>query len=190
MAECKAIISQIIEIYGRLIYTHKTYEKCYEICVKKASGLKLAQIILSGLTTFGVISTIVTNSTALGIISSIISAIDFIITVYLKENDLNDKATNYGIIANSLVSIKEKWISLLSDYVDLNLPLEKVSQRKEEIFKEQTEILSSPIKTTNKGYKKAKKAIQQNKECSFDDFNELKDLLPVHLRGLLDVSSN
>ena len=74
-------------------------------------------------------------------------------------------ATNYGIIANSLVSIKEKWISLLSDYVDLNLPLDKVSQRKEEIFKEQTEILSSPIKTTSKGYKiliQNIKALQKN----------------------------
>ena len=74
-------------------------------------------------------------------------------------------ATNYGIIANSLVSIKEKWISLLSDYVDLNLPLDKVSHRKEEIFKEQTEILSSPIKTTSKGYKiliQNIKALQKN----------------------------
>ena len=74
-------------------------------------------------------------------------------------------ATNYGIIANSLVYIKEKWISLLSDYVDLNLPLDKVSQRKEEIFKEQTEILSSPIKTTSKGYKiliQNIKALQKN----------------------------
>ena len=74
-------------------------------------------------------------------------------------------ATNYEIIANSLVSIKEKWISLLSDYVDLNLPLDKVSQRKEEIFKEQTEILSSPIKTTSKGYKiliQNIKALQKN----------------------------
>ena len=55
--------------------------------------------------------------------------------------------------------------------------LDKVSQRKEEKFKEQTEILSYPIKTTSKGYKKAKKAIQQDKECSFDDFNELSVIL-------------
>ena len=60
---------------------------------------------------------------------------------------------------------KFTWISLLSDYVDLNLPLDKVSQRKEEIFKEQTEILSSPIKTTSKGYKiliQNIKALQKN----------------------------
>jgi len=53
-SENELLEAQIRECYGRVVWTHKTQEKCADILAKKNSRIKLAQIVLSVLTTTGI----------------------------------------------------------------------------------------------------------------------------------------
>ena len=52
------IESQMRECYGRVVYSHKTHEKCVDILLKRLGRIKLSQIVLSSMTTAGFISMI------------------------------------------------------------------------------------------------------------------------------------
>jgi len=39
---------QLRECYGRVVYSHKTHEKCADILLERLSAIKLWQIILGG----------------------------------------------------------------------------------------------------------------------------------------------
>ena len=43
--------SQLRELYGRTVWTHKTQEKCADILRARNHNMKIFQIILSALTT-------------------------------------------------------------------------------------------------------------------------------------------
>ena len=53
-SQYQTLESQVREIYGRVIYTHKTQEKCADIALARLQTIKLTQIILSALTTTGI----------------------------------------------------------------------------------------------------------------------------------------
>ncbi|HBZ7626306.1 TPA: hypothetical protein MM125_003488, partial [Klebsiella pneumoniae] len=38
---------QIRECYGRVVYSHKTHEKCADILIRKHENIKLWQIVVS-----------------------------------------------------------------------------------------------------------------------------------------------
>ena len=48
---------QLRECYGRVVYSHKTHEKCADILLERQACIKLAQIIISAIVTGGIVST-------------------------------------------------------------------------------------------------------------------------------------
>ena len=50
--------SQIRECYGRVVWTHKTHEKCADIYAAKLKALKRTEIVLSALTTTSLLTSI------------------------------------------------------------------------------------------------------------------------------------
>ena len=54
--------AQIRECFGRVVWTHKTQEKCSDILNKRNNTIKMSQIILSALTTTGILITIFGNN--------------------------------------------------------------------------------------------------------------------------------
>ena len=53
------LAAQVRECYGRVVYSHKTHEKCSDLLLARLSNIKLLQIILSALTTGGFAATII-----------------------------------------------------------------------------------------------------------------------------------
>ena len=51
------IEGHVRECYGRVVYSHKTHEKCADILLSHLSKIKLWQIALSSITTAGFIAT-------------------------------------------------------------------------------------------------------------------------------------
>lgn len=54
--EEKILEGQLRECYGRVVYTHKTHEKCADILLEKNASIKRWQIILSAIIAGGVIT--------------------------------------------------------------------------------------------------------------------------------------
>ncbi|HFN4795688.1 TPA: hypothetical protein ACHF5Y_005766, partial [Pseudomonas aeruginosa] len=52
----KILEGQLRECYGRVVYSHKTHEKCADILFERHKQIKLCQIILSALVTGGLIA--------------------------------------------------------------------------------------------------------------------------------------
>ncbi|EKN7697690.1 hypothetical protein PYR42_004520, partial [Salmonella enterica subsp. enterica serovar Enteritidis] len=48
---------QLRECYGRVVYTHKTHEKCADILQKKLGCMKNLQLVLLAITTGSFITT-------------------------------------------------------------------------------------------------------------------------------------
>ena len=57
-----ALEDQIRECYGRVVYSHKTYEKMGERCNDRLTHIKLAQLIFSAVTTVGVVGLVFTKN--------------------------------------------------------------------------------------------------------------------------------
>ena len=48
--------SQLRECFGRVAYSHKTHEKCADIALRRLSLIKVFQIVLSAVTTGGLLA--------------------------------------------------------------------------------------------------------------------------------------
>ncbi|WP_140405065.1 SLATT domain-containing protein, partial [Klebsiella pneumoniae] len=83
---------QIRECYGRVVYSHKTHEKCADILIRKLENIKLWQIVVSALVTGGIVSTFFDKGNVSAIISVVLSTILLILNTYTKNYDLGELA--------------------------------------------------------------------------------------------------
>src|SRR5690606_24255273 len=88
--------AQLRELYGRTVWTHKTQEKCADILRTRNHNMKIFQIVLSALTTTGILITVFGDNRIIGIISAILSAILFTLNAYFQKYDLGEIAQKHS----------------------------------------------------------------------------------------------
>jgi len=86
--EYKILESQIREVYGRVVYTHKTHEKCADILKCRSDTLKIIEIVLSALTTTSILAILLGNGKTLEIVAVIFSTLLLFLTLYAKDYNL------------------------------------------------------------------------------------------------------
>lgn len=172
--------AQIRECYGRVIYTHKTQEKCSDILNKRNRILKVVQIIFSSLTACGVIAIIFGNSIGFDIATAIISFITLGINLYLKEFDLGAIAQKHADAAVEVWDIREKYLSLLTD-MNSGLSDDAVKVMRDVLQERLKNIYKGAPRTNCKAYQAARDGIINNEEMYFSN-EELNGLLPESLR--------
>lgn len=180
-SQINLIESQIRELYGRVLWTHKTQEKCADIVLKRHNRLKIIQIILSAATTTGILVAIFGENQAVGIISAIISALLFGLNTYSKDYDLGEIAQKHSIAAAELWNIRELYLSLLTDIKLGNLSLEQIQKKRDELQEDLYNIYSGAPRTISKAYKQATEGLKLNEEMTFSN-EEIDNLLPNELR--------
>lgn len=173
--------SQLRECYGRVVWTHKTHEKCADIILKWNNILKWSQIILSTLTTSGLIMTIFGNILWVKITSAIISAVLLLLNTYLKSTDLGAIVQKHKEIAADIWNIRESYLSLITDLKIENVSIENIQKLRDQLQKELALIYKKSPRTINKAYKEATKALKLNEEMTFTD-EEIDYLLPIEFR--------
>lgn len=173
--------SQIRECYGRVVWTHKTHEKCADILNTRQDRLKLLQILLSALTTSGIVVTVIGNSKTVGVISAIISISLTILNAYAKKYDLGGMAQKHADAAVSIWNIRENYLSLLTDISACNLSCDEVRQLRDKLQSDLHKIYKGSPRTINKAYQLASKALNETEELTFSD-EEIDKLLPKSLR--------
>lgn len=171
--------SQIQEQYGKLVYTYTCHLKDARLISKRLNTFKWAQIILSGLSTAGVVLIIFGKGFWGTLVSGIMSALLLIINTYLKGNDLGAIANSHLQSSNDLWLLREKYISLLTDFDTLS---DKEIENKRNILIDETaKIYSSQLQTSSKAYSQTQKALKSDEEQFFSQ-NELNKMLPDELR--------
>ena len=179
--EAKLLESQIREIYGRVVYTHKTHEKCADVLKTRNDRLKFAEISLSAATTTTVLAVLLGDGKVFQFIAALCSTISLGITLYSKDFNLLAIAEKHKQAALNILEIREKLLSLLVDIRIGNKTMEQLQQLRDELNEQLVNTYRGAPKTINKAYQIASKALQQNEEFTFADA-EIDKFLPENLR--------
>lgn len=176
----EAIYDQIREIHGKLVYSFTTHLKDSKIVSKRSNFLKLLNIILSAVSTGGIIAVLIDwNATLCGILTSILTTTILVISTYLKYANLDEVIISHRNTANNLWLIREKVVSLLTDFSFLTN--EEIRSKRDIYILEISRIYSSELNTSEKAYRMAQSALKNKEEQYFSD-RELDDILPKQLR--------
>lgn len=171
--------NQIRESYGKVVYTYTTHLKYMNILEERQKRVKMAQIIISALSSGGMISTIFYNHLLLKLISAFLSTLLLGINLYFKNFDLTDEIKEHSSASDKLWDIREDYISLLTDFEMLS---DKEITTKRDSLKNRTyDIYCNSPKTNSKSYEKARKSLKYDEEQFFSS-KEIDIMLPKHLR--------
>ncbi len=174
--------SQLRELYGRVVWTHKTQEKCADILWRRHSRLKIAQIALSALTTTGILVAVFGDCRVVGIISAILSALLFGINAYTKDYDLGAISQKHSAAASQIWNIRESYLSLLTDLRSGTASSKEITAQRDKLQEKLFNTYKGAPRTINAAYKEATKGLHLNEELTFSD-EEIDHLLPRELRS-------
>jgi hypothetical protein len=174
--------SQIRECYGRVAYSHKAHEKNADIYLIQLRCTKFFQIILSAITTGGIFGVLFSNgSEILAIITATTATIQFFLNTYIKEYSLSEAAERHSVTASKLWSVRESYLSLLTDIASREASIEQVTERRDHLQEDLALIYEKAPRTIPQAYKAAQKGLKLNEELTFSD-EEIDVFLPKPLR--------
>lgn len=184
MSEQKFLLeSQIREIYGRVVYTHKTHEKCADVLKNRNDCLKITEIILSVLTTTSILVVVFGDGKVFQFLAALFSTALLGLTLYSKDYNLLALAEKHKHAALDILEIREKFLSLLVDIRIGNIDIINLQEARDKLNEQLVNTYRGAPKTINKAYKIASKALQENEEFTFSD-EEIDKFLPANLRKL------
>lgn len=180
-SQVELLEAQIRECYGRVVWTHKTQEKCADILNARNNSLKFWQIVLSAATTTGVIVAVFGESKEVGILSALISLVLTILNTYVKKYDLGGMAQKHADAAISIWNLRESYLSLLTDIRSQSLSPESIRTTRDKLQSDLHKLYKGSPRTISKAYKEASKALKEMEEMSFTD-QEIDKFLPNVLK--------
>ena len=172
---------QVRACYGRVVYSHKTHEKCADILLERLGKIKLLQIVLSSITTAGFITVILGAGPVGAVIGVVVSTTLLVLNAYTKNYDLGALAQKHRQAAANLWLVREKYLALVTDLRVGKESLEKITNRRDALLEDLHGVYLGAPSTTYQAYKKAQEALQQYDEMTFSDA-EIDALLPSDLR--------
>jgi hypothetical protein len=173
--------AQARECYGRVVYSHKTHEKCADILLARLSSTKLWQIILSSITTAGFLAAIFGSGQVGAIVGVVVSTALLVLNAYTKNYDLGALAQKHRQAAADLWLIREKYLALITDLRIGKESIEKLSVRRDALLEDLHGAYSGAPSTTFAAYRKAQKALKEQEEMTFSD-EEIDAFLPKELK--------
>jgi hypothetical protein len=171
--------SQIRESYGRVTYTQTCHNKMIHSLKRKDNNVKIAQIVLSAITTGSFLVTIVSSEKFAGFLGAIISIILLILNTYVKDFNLLEMVHEHQKASDLLWKIREEYVSLLTDFEILDM--EAIMKRRDDLQDRTAEVYSNSPRTDAKSYAEAQKALKTEEEQTFAE-SEIDVMLPNSIR--------
>lgn len=171
--------SQIREAYGRVTYTETCHEKKIKRLLVINENIKIAQIVLSAMTTGSFVVTLISDEKISAIVGSSLSLILLILNAYVKNFNLTEMAQEHQKASDLLWKIREEYVSLLTDFEVLNM--DEIMEKRDELQNRTAEVYSNSPRTDSKSYKEAQKALKTEEEQTFSE-KEIDVMLPNSIR--------
>lgn len=178
---------QLRECYGRVVYSHKTHEKCADILLDRLRRIKLWQIILSAVTTGGFIAAAFGAGNIGALVGFFVSTTLLVLNAYTKNYDLGELVQKHKQAANNLWIIREKYLSLLVDLRMREKPIEALQAQRDELVEQLHKVYVGAPSTTGDAYRKAQEALQKLEDMTFSDA-EIDAFLPKEVKRLNNTS--
>ena len=174
-----ALYSMLEEAFGKVVYTYTTQVIHAGRLKKRNSVLKWLQIILSAISTGGFLAAVITNQTILTWIGGICSTVLLVLTAYFKDSDFSNTYARHHITSNSLWSVREEYLALLTDFASMST--EEIVKTRDDLRTKTAKIYKNAPLTDGRSYALAQKAIKKG-ESQFFSREELNQMLPEKLR--------
>jgi len=176
------LLDQVRECYGRVVWTHKTHEKCADLLDDKNNRIKFWQIVLSAITTTGIFAAVFGEIPVVGYASAFISLLLTIINAYVKKYDLGGLSEKHSDTASTLWNIRESYLSLITDMYSGIITDDEARKIRDSLQTSLHKLYKgSPRTNVGKAYERASKALKKNEELTFND-EEIDMFLPKSLR--------
>lgn len=183
----KILEGQLRECYGRVVYSHKTHEKCADLLLARHKYIKLAQIVLSAVVTGGLLTALfdfqyLAEYKQIGVfVTLIISTILLTLNSYTKDYDLGEIAQKHRHAGAELWIIRESYLSLLTDLHIQALPVEEILSKRDRLAEELHSVYTGAPSTNFKAYSMAQTALKELEDMTFSD-KEIDAFLPSELK--------
>lgn len=171
--------SQIREAYGRVTYTQTCHDKMIKRFLSLDENIKIAQIILSAITTGSFLVNIISDEKVSATLGAVLSLILLILNTYVKNFNLAEISQKHQKASDLLWKIREEYVSLLIDFEILDM--DKIMAKRDELQNRTWEVYSNSPRTDSKSYAKAKKALKTEEEQTFSE-SEIDNMLPNSIR--------
>ena len=143
---------------------------------------KWANIIVSACITVGAVGVIFDKTSAFFTYgTALLSASGLILNAYFKNLDPGALAQKHREAASDIWSVRESYLSLITDTFDEKLPLETIRARRDKLQATLHKIYHGAPHTNGKAYSAAQDSLKNNEDLTFSE-KELDMLLPVSLR--------
>lgn len=173
--------SQVREVFGRVVYTHKTHEKCADASLRHSGQIKFLQIVLSAITAGSFLVDVFGEGRLGTLIGSILATILLGLSTYTKDHDLGELAQKHSDTARKLWGVRESYLSLLTDISSGTLGRAEAVARRDELQKQAGAIYDAAPRTDAKSYAAAQKALKVDEDLTFSD-REIDAFLPKALQ--------
>jgi hypothetical protein len=176
--------AQIRECFGRVVYSHKTQEKCADILLARLGWIKVSQIVLAALTAGGGTTAtfdIKGYGSAGAAVATILATILLGLNLFTKNNDLGQQAQKHRQAGAALWLVREKYLSLITDLRMRVDAIASIVARRDALLEEAHAAYESAPATSTAGYTRAQEALKVKQDMTFTD-GEIDAFLPAALR--------
>jgi hypothetical protein len=177
------IADAIRDSYGRVVYTHKTFEKQLEIQYCTLTWYRWIRFIVVAITATGAISQIFTDVDFVKRATAGFAVLSLFLTLYglgLKPEEIVSELQR---TARDLWYVREKYFHLIADFKSGAVTIEDVIRKRDELTEKLNEIHHDAPQTSSRAYKEAQKALKLNEELMFTD-DEIDNFLPDSLKKI------
>jgi len=186
-AERNRLISTIRQIYGGVVWTHKTHEKDREIYSRNEWIAKWINVVLITSTTVSLVVSIFVEENIAIFLSTLLGAVSTAFAVYRLSFSPEKDAQLHREAAKALLSERDRLVFLIEKVNSSNADLDQIRKELERIRNKVGNIYHIAPDTSSKAYQKATQALNSDEELTFS-IKEIDNLLPQELR--IDSSEN
>lgn len=179
---------QLIEWYGRFVYSHKAHETCADILTSRIPIVKIWHIILSTIIIGGFITAILLAGKIGAILGIIVTTVLFALNGRTINYFPSEMAWQHRIAASGIWEIREKILSLITDLRIKKSSIDALQTRRDELLAGFYPLFSGEPDTNIKAYKKAQAVLQKIEDMTFTD-DEIAAFLPDELKKRNDSNA-
>jgi hypothetical protein len=178
------LLAQVREVFGRVVYSHKTHEKQADLCFRKHRGQQAALVVFTAASagTFlaALLGKFVSQQNA-GLVTSFIALIVTALTLATKSFKFGEESEAHRDIAARLWDVRESYLSLIADIMSGATSAADARERRDKLQEATRAAYADAPRTTSKAFGKAQNGLKNNEELTFAS-REIDLLLPEPLR--------
>mgnify|MGYP000959392545 CR=1 FL=1 len=159
------ILFQVRESFGRVVYSHKVHEKQADICFCKH---RWQQGVLIGLTAIGSVTFLtevvglLANRTAASLTTSLVALLVTWASLGAKTFNYSEEAEAHRTTASQLWSIRESYISLITDLMSGDVSSSDAQARRDDLQEKAYAIYSTAPRTSGRAFKRAQQGLKSS----------------------------